>query len=204
MSAAINYEALADNIAAYLGGAWWSSHEIKAALGISTNEQFREVYTRPDFPAHVMIGGKGTRRFKRWSCKAVLDWRKALAPDCDAVDLSGPLDQKLLRALVDYDGNTGLFEWRTLPHTFSTCNHKWNEAKAGKKCGIVGEKGYAHISLLGKKYKAHRLAWLYVYGHFPKNEIDHINRVRDDNRIANLRDVTRAENMQNTVRGTTK
>jgi hypothetical protein len=44
---------------------------------------------------------------------------------------------------------------------------------------------------------AHRLAWFYVHGEFPKCELDHINGVRDDNRISNLRECSRAENMQN-------
>lgn len=47
---------------------------------------------------------------------------------------------------------------------------------------------------------AHRLAWLYVNGSFPKNEIDHINRIRSDNRIANLRPASNLENAQNRSR----
>jgi hypothetical protein len=48
-----------------------------------------------------------------------------------------------------------------------------------------------------KLYSAARLAWLYVHGEWPKNQIDHINRVRDDDRLVNLRDVTRTENQNN-------
>lgn len=55
------------------------------------------------------------------------------------------------------------------------------------------------------RYKAHRLAWLYVYGYFPENDIDHINRMKDDNSIANLREVSRQCNIRNVgLRSTNK
>jgi len=57
--------------------------------------------------------------------------------------------------------------------------------------------GYREVSILGKSYRSHRLAWLLHYGEEPKNQIDHINGVRDDNRIENLRDTTQAENCKN-------
>jgi hypothetical protein len=53
------------------------------------------------------------------------------------------------------------------------------------------------ISLDNIYYRAHRLAWLYVHDVWPDDQIDHINGCRDDNRIANLREVTNAQNMQN-------
>jgi len=53
------------------------------------------------------------------------------------------------------------------------------------------------IGLLGKRYYAHRLAWLYVYGVWPDGDTDHINRNKHDNRIANLRSCSRSENMLN-------
>lgn len=57
--------------------------------------------------------------------------------------------------------------------------------------------GYIVIKIEKKAYKAHRLVYAYFNGHFPEHEIDHINRVRSDNRIENLRDVTRAQNVWN-------
>lgn len=69
--------------------------------------------------------------------------------------------------------------------------------KNGKQCGTKTTKGYIHVRLLGKKRLAHRLAWFYVYGEWPEHEIDHINGVKDGNRICNLRKATRQQNEWN-------
>jgi len=66
------------------------------------------------------------------------------------------------------------------------------EYEAGTKT-----RGYIRISIDNKIYFAHRLAWLFVYGNFPKYNIDHINRIRDDNRIENLREATQSYNVIN-------
>lgn len=63
--------------------------------------------------------------------------------------------------------------------------------------GSFDKDGYLIIKIKGKQFKAHRIVWLLHYGHFPKMEIDHINRIRTDNRIENLRECTRLENIQN-------
>lgn len=63
--------------------------------------------------------------------------------------------------------------------------------------GSFDKDGYLIIKIKGKQFKAHRLAFLLYYGYFPKKEIDHINRIRTDNRILNLREVTRLENIKN-------
>lgn len=94
----------------------------------------------------------------------------------------------LLRQLFDYNPDTGLFT-RTVT--------KNSNAKIGDIAGSVTDGGYITISIGGEVFRAHRLAWLYMYGEFPKNEIDHINHNRADNRICNLRDVTRKENGKN-------
>ena len=70
--------------------------------------------------------------------------------------------------------------------------------KKGKEVGWKNSKGYVFITISkNETLRAHRLAWFKVYGEFPKKEIDHINGDRADNRIENLRDVTRIENMHN-------
>ena len=64
-------------------------------------------------------------------------------------------------------------------------------------CGSVDKGGYLILKINGKQYKAHRIAWFLYYEEFPTFEIEHVNRNRIDNRIVNLREVTRKENVYN-------
>lgn len=68
---------------------------------------------------------------------------------------------------------------------------------AGKVAGTIHPEGYVIIGYDYVYVKAHRLAWFYVHGEWPKDEIDHINGIRNDNRIENLRQSTKSQNMQN-------
>ena len=61
----------------------------------------------------------------------------------------------------------------------------------------INARGYQVLSIGGKSFYGHRLAWLYVHGVWPENTIDHINGIKSDNRIANLRDVCELANHQN-------
>lgn len=97
------------------------------------------------------------------------------------------LTQSRLKELLDYNPDTGIFIWRI---------HK-PPIIVGREAGNKSPIGYMRINVDVKSYYAHRLAWLYVYGHLPENEIDHINHDRSDNRIANLRSVTHCENHKN-------
>ena len=98
------------------------------------------------------------------------------------------LTQSRLKEVLHYCPETGVFT-----RLVSTGN-----ARAGEAAGNVNKvSGYLQIRIDFKLYQAHRLAWLYVHGEFPPNDLDHINRVRSDNRIGNLRLSTRAENLQN-------
>ncbi len=63
--------------------------------------------------------------------------------------------------------------------------------------GYVGGKGYVYVSVDGHKYLGHRLAWFMTYGVWPASGLDHINRIKTDNRLANLRLATPSENNQN-------
>lgn len=98
------------------------------------------------------------------------------------------INQERLKELLHYDPETGMFIWCVKPS---------RRVKSGAAAGGIDSKRYRVIRIDGVYYKAHRLAWLYVHGRFPIRDIDHINGVRDDNRIANLREATRAENGQN-------
>lgn len=111
------------------------------------------------------------------------------------------LNQATLKSLVHYDPETGIFTWlRREGNTKSA--RIWNGRFPGQQAGTITQpRGYVAIKISfdgkEKKYKAHRLAWLYVYGEWPPQEIDHINRVVDDNRICNLRLATRTQNVHN-------
>lgn len=98
------------------------------------------------------------------------------------------LNQARLKELLDYSPDTGDFIWRV---------NRSRTAKANAPAGTKNNLGYIRIIVCGKQYAAHRLAWLYVHGQWPTSEIDHINQNKADNRIANLRQVTRSENCQN-------
>lgn len=95
---------------------------------------------------------------------------------------------------VNYNPDTGIFTWKT-------CYTKTN--KPGNQLGSYDKHGYLTVRFYKKSYKLHRLAWLYVYGKFPDNDIDHINGIRDDNRICNLRDIPRKINLQNQKKAAT-
>lgn len=105
---------------------------------------------------------------------------------------------------VDYLPQTGSMRW--LPkETEQKDANRWNARYAGKECGTIDDKGYRRILFRfsnGKTFKirAHRLAWLIVYGELPNGEIDHINQVKNDNRISNLRDVPKELNQRNGTR----
>lgn len=92
-----------------------------------------------------------------------------------------------LRRFVSYCCETGLLT-RTAPA---------GNKKAGTSAARTTPQGYLMCSVLGVVVPAHRVAWALHYGRWPAHQIDHINGVKDDNRIANLRDVTRSVNKQN-------
>lgn len=91
---------------------------------------------------------------------------------------------KELKSCFHYDKNTGIF---------TRLNRKNSN-------GSLDKDGYLILKIKGKQYKAHRMAWLYVFGKFPEYTIDHINHNRTDNRIVNLRDINHLENLKNTIK----
>ncbi len=98
------------------------------------------------------------------------------------------LTAEYLRSVLHYDQETGIFTRKV---------GSANQVKVGDVAGSQGGNGYLQIMVCRRKHLAHRLAWLYMYGEWPKDQLDHINRIRTDNRVANLRDVSTKQNMQN-------
>lgn len=94
-----------------------------------------------------------------------------------------------VKELLSYSPATGDFHWRV----------DRGGVRAGSIAGCLDGKGHWHIGIDYKRCLAHRLAWLISFGTYPNGEIDHINGVRSDNRLENLRVVSRSENMQNTT-----
>ncbi len=94
---------------------------------------------------------------------------------------------ELLR-LLNYDPNSGIFTWSKDSHI------KMRNKIAG---GYEEKVKYIRIKVKGKLYLAHRLAWFYVTGEWPKHEIDHIDGNKLNNSIENLRDIPRGINRQN-------
>lgn len=92
-----------------------------------------------------------------------------------------------LRELLHYDPETGHFtRLVSRPHS-----------KVGDVAGCLNNQGYHRICIDYRDYQAHRLAWLYVHGVWPAHQIDHIDLDRANNRLANLREATKAQNSQN-------
>lgn len=101
-----------------------------------------------------------------------------------------PIGFDAFRDALDYDEISGEFTWKVMS----------GKARPGFVAGSIGSHGYLAVSYKGVKVLNHRLAWWWVYGEFPAGKfsfIDHINCNRLDNRIANLRAVSRSKNNEN-------
>jgi len=100
------------------------------------------------------------------------------------------ITQQRLKELFYYDALTGQFT-RKIAVGRHGCHH------INKLVGTKTPRGYVVIGVDGQRIMAHRLAWLYEYGELPSSDLDHINQNKSDNRIANLRVVSRSKNMHN-------
>lgn len=91
------------------------------------------------------------------------------------------------RIRLNYDPETGRLTWKKLRNTL----------RIGEEAKSLDVAGYVQVNISGTMVKGHRLAWLLHYGAWPDGDIDHINGVRNDNRISNLRSVSGKVNCQN-------
>lgn len=98
-----------------------------------------------------------------------------------------------LRELIHYDANTGTIT----ALKDSVCGKGRVIVKDGQQLGRQNDGGYVLITVLGKAYRAHRLAWMYTHGYMPSLQIDHVNGIRSDNRLDNLRPADQSLNSQN-------
>jgi len=99
------------------------------------------------------------------------------------------ITQAELKTILHYEPSTGLFTW---------IKPTSNRVRVGASAGTLQTKENRYnISINGTKYKAHRLAWLYMFGVWPNHWIDHIDGDSTNNKISNLRDVNNTVNMEN-------
>jgi hypothetical protein len=113
---------------------------------------------------------------------------------------------EVVRSLLRYDPVTGVFTWRERSVEYfrdtkqQTASHScaiWNGKYSGTTAGRMREDGYWEIRILGRFYRGHRLAWFYVTGEWPGDEIDHRDLDSSNNRWANLREATSSQNKAN-------
>lgn len=101
-----------------------------------------------------------------------------------------PLNVNRLNEVLSYDSETGEFSWKISPR---------NRTLPGDKAGYMNDGGYMMCVIDKQKIRLHHAAWAMSFGEMPDGNLDHINGVRHDNRISNLRIATKSQNMQNTA-----
>lgn len=89
------------------------------------------------------------------------------------------------RELFEYDDRTGLLRWKI---------DRGGRGRKGRAVGTLHRDGYLQVKIGGKQYLLHRVIWLWYYGFWPMDQIDHVNGCRSDNRLVNLRQCTNASN----------
>jgi len=98
------------------------------------------------------------------------------------------LTQSRLKELLHYDPETGIFYWK---------KKRPGGVLIGDVAGHKEDRGYIRIKVDNRRYLAHRLAFLYIEGYFPENEVDHIDGHPSNNKWENLREVSHSCNIRN-------
>jgi hypothetical protein len=110
--------------------------------------------------------------------------------------------QDVLNNLLSYDPEMGSLRWKERPIDFFSGKYPerdclvWNKNFSGKIISSIGTPGYLRVTVFLKRYSAHRIIWKMIYGNDP-DVIDHINGIKTDNRLVNLRSVTMSQNAIN-------
>jgi len=114
------------------------------------------------------------------------------------------LNKDIVRELLRYDENTGDLYWNYRDKRWFKRRQdylRWNSRFSGKlaggSCTVNGNYTYKNIKIFGKTYSQHRLVWFWIYGEWPEQSVDHVNKISSDNRGSNLRDVPHGVNMRN-------
>jgi hypothetical protein len=108
-----------------------------------------------------------------------------------------------LRVLLRYEPDTGKLFWKPRDRVWFKNERTfaaWNTLYPGREAFTYIDNGYKQGTIFCKRYRAHRVAWAIFNGKWPQDEVDHINGIRCDNRIKNLRDVPKNINAKNTRR----
>lgn len=103
------------------------------------------------------------------------------------------LTAEFVKLILDYDQTSGIFVWKNRPDV----PWWWNGRFAGESAGSISADGYRYIKIDRVSYRASRIAWLYVTGQWPTEEVDHENTIRSDDRFENLREATPTQNSYN-------
>lgn len=112
---------------------------------------------------------------------------------------------EVLRQLLRYEPDTGKLFWRERgvewfrggKYSPDRVCRIWNKKYSGREAGSPNGHGYLRINIGAARFLSHRVIWAMMFGHWPADEIDHINGSRSDNKISNLREADRSQNGHN-------